>query len=49
MVASRTPEPTPTPGIIDREINDLTTSLGLSGNTFLGLTVDDWFSLASSC
>jgi small-conductance mechanosensitive channel len=47
-VASRTPVPTPTPGIIDREIDDLTTSLGLSGKTFLGLTVDDWFSLVFS-
>jgi hypothetical protein len=47
-VASRTPAPTPTPGIIDREIDDLTTSLGLSGKTFLGLTADDWFSLVFS-
>jgi len=47
-VASRTPVPTPTPGIIDREIDDLTTSLGLSGKTFLGLTADDWFSLVFS-
>jgi small-conductance mechanosensitive channel len=47
-VASRTPAPTPTPGIIDREIDDLTTSLGLSGRTFLGLTTDDWFSLVFS-
>jgi len=47
-VASRTPVPSPTPGIIDREIDDLTTSLGLAGKTFLGLTADDWFSLAFS-
>jgi small-conductance mechanosensitive channel len=47
-VASRTPLPTPTPGIIDREIDDLTTSLGLGSKTFLGLTADDWFSLAFS-
>jgi small-conductance mechanosensitive channel len=47
-VASRTPLPTPTPGIIDREIDDLTTSLGLAGKTFLGLTADDWFNLAFS-
>lgn len=47
-VASRTPVPSPTPGIVDREIDDLTTSLGLSGKTFLGLTADDWFSLAFS-
>jgi small-conductance mechanosensitive channel len=47
-VAARTPEPTPTPGIIDQEIDNLTTSLGLTGKTFLGLTADDWFSLAFS-
>jgi small-conductance mechanosensitive channel len=47
-VASRTPAPTPTPGIIDQEIDNLTNSLGLTGKTFLGLTVDDWFSLAFS-
>jgi small-conductance mechanosensitive channel len=47
-VASRTPAPTPTPGIIDREIDDLTTSLGLAGKNLLGLTADDWFSLAFS-
>jgi small-conductance mechanosensitive channel len=47
-VVSRTPVPTPTPGIIDREINNITTSLGLTGKTFLGLSVDDWFSLAFS-
>ncbi len=47
-VVSRTPVPTPTPGIIDREIDNLTTSLGLAGKTFLGLTADNWFSLAFS-
>jgi len=47
-VISRTPVPSPTPGVIDQEINQLTTSLGLEGETFLGLTADDWFSLAFS-
>ena len=47
-VTSRTPVPSPTPGIIDQEIDNLTTSLGLSGETFLGLTADDWFNLAFS-
>ena len=47
-ITERTPVPTPTPGIIDREIDDLTNSLGLGGKSFLGLTVDDWFSLAFS-
>jgi small-conductance mechanosensitive channel len=47
-VASRTPAPTPTPGIIDQEIDNLTNSLGLAGKTFLGLTADDWFSLTFS-
>ncbi len=47
-VAARTAVPTPTPGIIDQEIDDLTSSLGLAGKSFLGLTVDDWFNLAFS-
>lgn len=47
-VAARTAVPTPTPGIVDREIDELTTSLGLAGKSFLGLTVDDWLNLAFS-
>ena len=47
-VASRTPQPTPTPGKIDQGIDNLATSLGLSGKTFLGLPADDWLSLAFS-
>jgi MscS family membrane protein len=47
-VSARTPAPSPTPGIIDQEIDNITNSLGLTGKTFLGLTADDWFSLAFS-
>ncbi|MGD9092482.1 MAG: mechanosensitive ion channel [Anaerolineales bacterium] len=47
-VAERTPVPTPTPSRVDREIAQLTGELGLSGKTFLGITVEDWFDLAIS-
>jgi small-conductance mechanosensitive channel len=47
-VAGRTPVPTPTPGIIDREIEKVSEATGLAGKTFLGLTTEDWLSLAFS-
>jgi small-conductance mechanosensitive channel len=47
-VADRTPVPTPTPGPIDREIGNFVTSLGLTGQTFFGLSVEDWINLAIS-
>jgi small-conductance mechanosensitive channel len=47
-VAGRTPEPTPTPNRVDREIAEITADLGISGQSFLGITVEDWFDLGIS-
>jgi small-conductance mechanosensitive channel len=47
-VAERTPVPTPTPNLVDREINEFTESVGLAGKTFLGLAVEDWIDLVIS-
>ena len=47
-VAARTPVPTPTPGPVDREIDKIAEATGLAGKTFLGLTTEDWLSLAFS-
>jgi MscS family membrane protein len=47
-VAARTPLPTPTQGIIDREVEQITDQLGLTGKIFLGLTIYDWINLAIS-
>ncbi len=46
--ASRTPVPTPTPGAFDQRIEDFAEAAGLTGNTFLGLTIDDWIDVAFS-
>ena len=47
-VSGRTPVPTPTVRPIVQEIDNLAGSLGLSGQTFLGLTTEDWINLAVS-
>jgi small-conductance mechanosensitive channel len=47
-VSARTPEPTATPSVIERQISELTESSGLAGQMFLGLTADDWINLAIS-
>jgi small-conductance mechanosensitive channel len=47
-VAERTPLPTPVPGLVDELIVDVTTALGLSTASFLGLTVPEWLDLAIS-
>ena len=47
-VAERTPIPTPTPGIVQREVTDLTEALGVEDVTFLGLTSADWINLGLS-
>jgi MscS family membrane protein len=47
-VSARTPEPTATPSVIERQISEFTESSGLAGQTFLGLTADDWINLAIS-
>jgi len=48
VVASRTPVPTPTPGVIDQSINEFTNKVGLSGTTFLGLSIGDWINILVS-
>ena len=47
-VAARTPEPTPTPGRVDQGISEITSDLGVSGKTFLGITVEDWIDIGLS-
>jgi len=41
-VIARTPEPTPTPGIIDKGVDTVTDVVGLADRSFLGLPADDW-------
>ena len=47
-VAERTPVPTPTPGFIAEQVEELTEAAGLAGKTFLGLATEDWLDLAIS-
>jgi small-conductance mechanosensitive channel len=47
-IIARTPVPTPTPNLVDREINEFAASVGLVGSTFLGLAVEDWINIALS-
>jgi small-conductance mechanosensitive channel len=46
--ASRTPVPTPTPDIISQEITRFAEEAGFAGQSFLGLTVEDWIDLVIS-
>jgi MscS family membrane protein len=48
IVTTRTPAPTVTPGRIVKEVAELTASLGLDQERFLGLTTDEWISLGTS-
>ena len=47
-VADRTPVPTPTPGFIAEQVDDLAQATGLAGKSFLGLAVEDWINLVVS-
>lgn len=47
-VAARTPVPTRTPGPVQREVAEVTDELGISGKSFLGLTVENWIDLLFS-
>jgi MscS family membrane protein len=47
-IAARTPVPTPTPNLVDQQINEFTTATGLADSTFLGLTAENWINLAIS-
>jgi len=48
VVASRTPVPTATPGLVQEEITEFVASTGLAGETYLGLTAEDWINLGIS-
>jgi len=48
IVDSRTPVPTATPGVIQREMTSLVSRTGFARTRFLGLSVTDWISLAGS-
>ena len=48
LPATRTPMPTATPDVISEGVERLTEATGLAGETFLGLTIEDWINLAIS-
>jgi len=48
QVASRTPMPTSTPGILDQEMNKIEARTGWQGFSFLGLTGEDWINIVIS-
>ncbi len=48
IVLTRTPEPTATPGRVERQVEDLVKTVGLARTTFLGVSVVDWANLAIS-
>ena len=48
LAPTRTPAPTATPDIISEGVTRLTEATGISGETFLGLTVEDWINLGIS-
>jgi len=47
-LASRTPEPTVTPGAVDEVVEEVVLKIGLTGFSFLGLSATDWVNLAVS-
>jgi small-conductance mechanosensitive channel len=47
-VAQRTPNPTPTPGVIDQAVVDFVDQRGLTETTFLRLRAEDWIDLVVS-
>jgi small-conductance mechanosensitive channel len=47
-VATRTPVPTTTPGVLIEGVSEITEELGLDQQTFLGLGFDDWIVLGIS-
>jgi len=48
IVATRTPVPTPTPGLIQQEVIELVARAGLARTKVLGLSVTDWILLGAS-
>lgn len=47
-LASRTPEPTVTPGPVDEVVEEVVTKVGLTGFSFLGLSATDWLNIVVS-
>jgi small-conductance mechanosensitive channel len=47
-IASRTPVPTPTPGVVADKVDEATVAAGLMGRTFLGLPAEDWIDIVIS-
>ena len=47
-IASRTPVPTPTPGVVADKVDEITVLVGLTGRTFLGLPARDWIDVVIS-
>lgn len=48
IVATRTPEPTATPGPLAQIVETYTTRIGLEATNFLGISVSDWINLGFS-
>jgi small-conductance mechanosensitive channel len=48
IIMTRTPVPTPTPGLIQQEVTRLVTRAGLARTQVLGLSVTDWILLGGS-
>jgi MscS family membrane protein len=48
IVATRTPAPTLTPGVITQKVQELTYQIGIARKTILGISVTDWINLAIS-
>jgi small-conductance mechanosensitive channel len=48
VIMTRTPEPTATPGRIERQVEELAETVGLAQTTFLGLSLVNWTNLAIS-
>ena len=48
VVASRTPQPTATPGPVDQVVSDVAETTGLNQVAIFGLTGEDWVNLAIS-
>jgi small conductance mechanosensitive channel len=48
IAAERTPVPSPTPGPVDKMVEQVATESGLAGKRFLALTTENWINLAVS-
>ena len=48
VVMTRTPEPTATPGRVEKQVEELVDTVGLGRATFMGISVINWVNLAIS-